>query len=525
MMSNKSTTICVTRVGPRARRGFLMPIALVAMATLTLAITIFAEQMWAEYRATRALSGQFQAIAGAQSGVEYARVKVLAARAGQPLTKDAFELQYLTQQRDSGFWIAPERTENNGDMQYGLLNESAKLNVNGLALDLANAETSRERLMRLPGMTAQIADAILDWIDPDDSARNSGAERNWYLSARASRLPPGRPFPELSELLAVRGVTQELLFGEDTNGNGWLDECEDDGAITPPLDNADGHLERGWSEFLTVVGAESNYRDSQRMKIHLNDNNLVNLYDQLLPELGPTATTFIVALRLDGPRQQGDAQRDSADDERAERLRTSQQRLKDQLERNSTSGQARRAQSRGGLDLSAQPSFVIGSMADLINCEVLTIINGQQELVKSPWDISQVETAIARLERVCTTQPGQQLMQRINVLQASEIVLRTIPGIDANKAKAIVAGRQNARRRESIGWLVRDGLLSLEQLRLTAPYMTTGGDVWSGNSIGTALETPSLVSIHFVLDASLPVPRLLQAHESSPFTLPKRPQL
>ncbi len=102
-------------------------------------------------------------------------------------------------------------------------------------------------------MTPQIADAILDWIDPDDTQRPSGAERNWYSAARARRLPTQRPLKQLSELLFVRGVTSELLFGEDTNGNGWLDDCENDGAITPPMDNADGVLDRGWSQYLKLL--------------------------------------------------------------------------------------------------------------------------------------------------------------------------------------------------------------------------------------------------------------------------------
>ena len=113
--------------------------------------------------------------------------------------------------------------------------------------------------------------------------------------------------------------------------------------------------------------------------------------------------------------------------ERDERLRSAQQRLKDQLDRNSQSGPKRRAETRGGLDLSAQPTFVIQSMVDLIGCEVLTMVDGQQELLKSPWDTSRIEAALAKLEQVGTTKPGQQLTQRINVQYAPERVLRTIP--------------------------------------------------------------------------------------------------
>ncbi len=261
--------------------------------------------------------------------------------------------------------------------------------------------------------------------------------------------------------------------------------------------------------------------------MHLNDANLTKLYDQLLPELGQTATQFIVALRLEGPRQRGDVMRQSEESERDERMRSLPKRLQDQLDRASTSGPARRVESRGGLDLTAQPTFVIQSMADLIDCEVLTIVDGQQELLKSPWGLSQIEAAIASLEQVCTLQPGPQVLQRINIQFADEIVLRTIPGIDANKARSIAARRATAGRRLSMGWLVTDGLLSMEQLRVAAPFITLGGDVWSGTSIGTSRQSPSLVSVYFVVDATLPTVRLLAAQESMPFTLPanERPQL
>lgn len=508
------------------RNGFVMPIVLVVLATLTLAVTIFAEQMLAEYRATRFMAGQLQAACAAQSGVEFA-IQQLRSGASRNAFGKTFGLQALDASREAGFWIVAQRQHASANISYGLHNESGKLNLNGLAFDLANAEASRNRLMQLPRMTPQMADAILDWIDPDDSPRAVGAERNWYSAAGATRLPTQRPLKELAELLFVRGVTTELLFGEDANGNGWLDDGENDGAITPPMDNADGQLNRGWSEFLTVAGAETNYRDASRLKIYLNESNLVKLYDQLLPELGPAATAFIVALRLEGPRQQGVAIRESAENEREERLRSAPKRLKDQLDRTSTSGPARRGETRGGLDLSAQPTFVIESMADLVGREVLTIMEGQQELLKSPWDVSQVESAIDRLEKVCTTKPGQQLMHRINIQFAHERVLQTIPGVDANKALSITARRSTSRPRSSIGWLVSEGLMTMDQLRSVAPFMTTGGDVWSGTSIGTAVQSSSLVANHFVVDATLPQIRLLSAQESMPFTLPsnERPQL
>ncbi len=144
----------------RVRDGFVMPIVLVVLATLTLAVTIFAEQMLAEYRATRSMAGQLQAACAAQSGVEFALVQVRAKSSTSPASQ-TFRLQALDASREAGFWIVAERERVSGNVNYGLQNESGKLNLNGLAFDLANAEASRNRLMQLPRMTPQIADAIL----------------------------------------------------------------------------------------------------------------------------------------------------------------------------------------------------------------------------------------------------------------------------------------------------------------------------------------------------------------------------
>lgn len=56
-----------------------------------------------------------------------------------------------------------------------------------------------------------LSDAIIDWIDPDDEPRPRGAETSWYSSHQQTILPPQAPLLSINELLAVRGMTPELL--------------------------------------------------------------------------------------------------------------------------------------------------------------------------------------------------------------------------------------------------------------------------------------------------------------------------
>jgi hypothetical protein len=59
----------------------------------------------------------------------------------------------------------------------------------------------------------QLADAILDWRDPDDLTRTNGAEADDYEARGLDYKPSNGPFNLLTELLLVRGVTGELFWG------------------------------------------------------------------------------------------------------------------------------------------------------------------------------------------------------------------------------------------------------------------------------------------------------------------------
>src|SRR5262249_51109646 len=106
--------------------------------------------------------------------------------------------------------IAPDLTTDGyyGGVRYGLENESTRLNLNTVLLADASGEGSAHKLlMTLPGMTDSIADAILDWIDPDDEQREQGAERDYYSNLPHPYAPRNGPLASIEELLLVRDVT------------------------------------------------------------------------------------------------------------------------------------------------------------------------------------------------------------------------------------------------------------------------------------------------------------------------------
>ena len=127
--------------------------------------------------------------------------------------------------------------------------ESGKLNVN---------TATKEQLLALPEMTEDVAEAILDWRDKDDTVRTHGAEGGSYSALRPGYEIRNGPFQTIRELLLVKGVTEALFYGEDVNRNGRLDDNERDGALRWPEDDGDDVLDKGWIDFLTCYSYTMN---------------------------------------------------------------------------------------------------------------------------------------------------------------------------------------------------------------------------------------------------------------------------
>lgn len=63
----------------------------------------------------------------------------------------------------------------------------------------------------------EIIDALIDWIDEDEEELDHGAESGYYLSLSPSYEPRNAPLTYPEELLLIRGMTKELLYGNEDN--------------------------------------------------------------------------------------------------------------------------------------------------------------------------------------------------------------------------------------------------------------------------------------------------------------------
>ncbi len=199
---------------------------------------------------------------------------------------------------DARTWLIGRDGEEKAPAQpyFGLVDEASKLNLNTATVEM---------LVALPGMTAELAAAIVDWRDSDSEFSENGAEDEVYLRLTPAYHCKNAKFESLGELRLVAGADLNLLFGEDSNMNGVLDQNEDDGDQTLPLDNRDGHLDSGLMEFLTVYSRESNTNSSgvarvalsgagftQRIAPLLQEKFGAERANQILARIGPPNATF-----------------------------------------------------------------------------------------------------------------------------------------------------------------------------------------------------------------------------------------
>lgn len=92
------------------------------------------------------------------------------------------------------------------EIEYMIIDEESKLNINKVSLD---------SLLNLPGVDEEIASSIIDWRDKDDEPLSSGAENAYYQSLERPYPCKNAPFDLIDELLYVRGMTDELFYGNE----------------------------------------------------------------------------------------------------------------------------------------------------------------------------------------------------------------------------------------------------------------------------------------------------------------------
>lgn len=553
-------------------RGMVLIIVLVVIVLLSLGAYTFSEFMVIETKAA-ALNGRLtQARALADSGVEF--VSVILGNRQDLSTTDLYHNPTLfqghllinsTQPAGRGRFSVVSSVEGDvtaRNIRFGLQDESSKLNLNAVAAltpaedPMATAESSTSStgsssgsssssttteegdtglinpLMGLPGMTQEISEAIFDWIDEDDDSRTMGAESDYYQQLSPPYECKNGPLETLDELLLIRGITPQILFGEDANRNGLLDPNENDGPLTAPPDNADGILDRGWSSYLTVYSRELNLQSDRTKKIDLSSNTLSDVYDQLEDTFSEDVAKFVIAYRLFGPLPE-----DQAADTQATTSGDSQSTGRGPLAGLQAAAQAAGAAlagrsgnvTRGGMDLTNGGKVKINSVYDLIGVKVQGQIDGTNQTIESPWsaDLGAIPSYMPELlDKLSVTGTDQYVEGRININQAHREVLIGLPNMTEALAQQIVGSQLRGPNGEPMSdsdnsrttamWLLTKGIVDLPTMRKLDPYVTGRGDVFRMQILGHFDDGGAVVRIEAVVDATQNPPAALFFRDLTP---------
>jgi len=364
---------------------------------------------------------------------------------------------------------------------FGVEDEERRLNVN---------HASPGELARLPRIDEVVAASIVDWRDDDDEVSSNGAEAEYYESLRPPRRIRNGPVETLRELLLVRGVTPQLLLGEDADADGFLDSEENDGRRRTPDDDADGRLERGLSAYLTLESAVPN--------VDVRGNDRIDITFATAEELAA----------LDG------VSRTVADAIVAYRERKSFDSIADLLDVTAGGGNGERG---GGVPTAAPPraegvvldASTVGFLpgGERTRLESSVIVAGaaggpvestggrdpQGEARAGGTDANGPKLiSIDLLERIAdsvTVSRERTLDAVVNVNTAGWEVLACLDGLSEDRARAIVDYRRSSGYFETIAGLLRVPGITTDVFRQIATKVTTRGGTFRVVSEGIVPST------------------------------------
>jgi DNA uptake protein ComE-like DNA-binding protein len=241
-----------------ARGSVLIIVIWVCLGLMSLTL-YFANEMSTELRASDHRASSVTARQAAAGGTRYAAfILGQFATNGMVPHRDDYRAEELPV-GDATVWFLGRDPDQRPAQEpaFGFTDEASKLNLN---------TATRGMLEMLPGMTAELADAIVAWR----SRNQAGVGDSTYGRLDPPRLNKASPFETVDELRLVYGATLAILLGEDTNRNGVLDDNENDGEGSAPRDNGDGVLEPGILEYVTVYSRQPNTRASGGRRINIS---------------------------------------------------------------------------------------------------------------------------------------------------------------------------------------------------------------------------------------------------------------
>lgn len=224
--------------------GVALILVLSVMVTLVAIVGEFSYSMRTEINITRNFKEEEEAYRLAIAGIESAKMEILSAENPAEMYVNENGILVFGKGEDEEGEEGdeePERKESlgRGTFEYVLTDEDGKLSLNHATIE------QLKNLFLDSGVDVTdvdtIVDSIIDWRDTNELHMLNGAEEDYYRSLEKPYSSKDGPFDSVEELLLVRGMTPEILYGKS---NKFTDEKDDE----------DDEAYEGVAKYLTVKG-------------------------------------------------------------------------------------------------------------------------------------------------------------------------------------------------------------------------------------------------------------------------------
>ncbi len=259
---------------PESHSGTVLIVAMWIVLVLAGLVLVFSRSMRVEAIASANHLSSLQAESIARGGLQFV-LSQLSSGETQPMLPGGNNPFEGIELGGGYFWILHPNLTDDRNHSFGISDESSKINLNS---------ATQEMLLKLPGMTAELAASIIDWRDEDSNVTAGGAESEYYLLLPEPYYCKNSPFETTEEVLLVKGASPEILYGEDTNRNGVLEANENDAEQNAPADNKNGRLDRGLYDYVTVYSKTANKTGDGEDRININNMQQQSKLAKLLQE-------------------------------------------------------------------------------------------------------------------------------------------------------------------------------------------------------------------------------------------------